>query len=103
MPDLNIEYHYQCSSIENFSMTFSGSNGEKYIVDQYRGKWHCDCTGFKFRKTCKHVEEAKKKQCTWSEMYDGGLPVDVPTSEEHPNGKACPVCGLEAVSRRYGV
>lgn len=37
--------------------TVTGSKGDKYIVSQTGTKWSCTCSGFQFRKTCKHVME----------------------------------------------
>ena len=41
------------------SWTVSGSKGDQYTVTQNGTKWSCTCSGFQFRRTCKHV---KKKQ-----------------------------------------
>jgi len=37
--------------------TVSGSRGDKYIVSQNGTKWSCTCSGFQFRRQCKHVKE----------------------------------------------
>ena len=34
-----------------------GSKGNKYVVTRNSQGWSCTCTGFQFRKTCKHVSE----------------------------------------------
>ncbi len=34
-----------------------GSKGNKYIVARNSQGWSCTCTGFQFRKQCKHVSE----------------------------------------------
>jgi hypothetical protein len=35
----------------------NGSKGSKYTVSRNSTHWNCTCTGFTFRKTCKHVSE----------------------------------------------
>lgn len=34
-----------------------GSKGNKYVVTRNSQGWSCTCTGFQFRKQCKHVSE----------------------------------------------
>jgi len=34
-----------------------GSKGDSYTVTAGSGKMHCTCSGFQFRKSCKHVKE----------------------------------------------
>ena len=53
----------------------------------------CDCKGFKFRKTCRHVLAAEKLRCGWQEFVEGGEPV---------NGR-CPKCGCEVTAEQYAV
>ena len=101
MPDLSVEAHWACDDVVYFQTTIKGS--QDYTVYCDRGKWHCDCKGFKFRGTCKHVKEAQKKQCTWRADLDGGEPVDVPVSDAFPNGKSCPQCGGAVTAIRIGV
>src|ERR1700747_120812 len=36
------------------------SKGNKYIVVVSDGSYKCDCTGFSYRKTCKHSQAVKK-------------------------------------------
>jgi hypothetical protein len=36
-----------------------GSNGSLYCVTANNDVWSCECKGFQFRRTCKHVGEAK--------------------------------------------
>lgn len=40
-----------------------GSKGDEYIVSRAGGRWTCTCSGFQFRKTCKHAREAAE-DCT---------------------------------------
>lgn len=37
---------------------FVGSKGDNYLVIRNKGNYSCTCTGFQFRKQCKHVKEA---------------------------------------------
>lgn len=37
-----------------------GSKGNKYIVTKDSKGWDCTCTGFVYRKSCKHVSELSK-------------------------------------------
>ena len=38
------------------------TDGKKfYIVERVNGKFSCTCTGFEFRKDCKHVGAVSKK------------------------------------------
>jgi hypothetical protein len=34
-----------------------GSKGDSYTVSQLGTKWSCTCSGFQFRRQCKHVKE----------------------------------------------
>jgi len=105
MPDLTVEYHWMCQDNDRFLTYIKGSKGDEYRVD-FTGRnqeWHCSCKGFQFHHTCKHVQEAEKKRCTWNAFHDDGTPVDVQMDDEHPNGYACPRCGGEVTSQGYGV
>lgn len=43
------------SAVKTF--TIKGSKGDVYTVTVDSGKSHCTCSGFQFRKSCKHVKE----------------------------------------------
>jgi hypothetical protein len=41
--------------------TVKGSKGNSYTVTKSSNGWTCTCTGFEFRRSCKHVAELGKK------------------------------------------
>ena len=44
-------------SVKTYSI--QGSKGNAYTVVHDRSAWSCDCPGFQFRRTCKHVDQAR--------------------------------------------
>jgi hypothetical protein len=38
-----------------------GSRGDRYLVTRDSHGWSCDCKGFQFRKTCKHITDLGNK------------------------------------------
>jgi hypothetical protein len=40
---------------------FTGSKGDKYIVEKLDGLLKCSCPGYTFRGDCKHVKEVEAK------------------------------------------
>ena len=42
-------------SIKTYSI--QGSKGNSYTVIQDKSHWTCDCPGFQFRRSCKHVNQ----------------------------------------------
>jgi len=38
----------------------AGSKGSQYAVTRQGKKYTCTCSGFQFRKNCKHIEEVKQ-------------------------------------------
>jgi hypothetical protein len=42
---------------KNPTWKVKGSKGDSYTVTVGSGKIHCTCSGFQFRKSCKHVKE----------------------------------------------
>ena len=45
---------------DNKQFTIKGSTGAAYTVTVRFKHWSCTCSGFGFRKRCKHVEQAKQ-------------------------------------------
>lgn len=43
------------TAIKTFNV--KGSKGDSYTVTVGSGKMHCTCSGFQFRKSCKHIKE----------------------------------------------
>lgn len=43
------------------SCNIVGSTGKLYKVTIHGLKWSCTCTGFAFRRHCKHLDEAKRQ------------------------------------------
>jgi hypothetical protein len=49
----------QPKPIKDRVVTVKGSKGDTYIVTLSHNNTHCTCTGFGFRKSCKHIREAQ--------------------------------------------
>lgn len=45
----------------NKKFKIKGSTGAVYTVTKIGSNWECTCTGFQFRRACKHITEAKSK------------------------------------------
>ena len=92
MPDLISQSFLYCPSVENFTSVKGSKN---YLVrhgaspyGKHLYEWHCECDGFKYRKKCRHIEEAKKEYCGWDQFTDG-----------EAAGAQCPRCGEKLLSR----
>jgi hypothetical protein len=59
----NIEYAdgrqatVQLTEDESKTWTVQGSRGSQYVVVRSKNSWSCNCPGFQFRKSCKHVTQ----------------------------------------------
>jgi len=42
------------------SYSIAGSSGSTYTVTVHNDRWSCSCSGFVFRKRCKHLDIAKE-------------------------------------------
>ena len=107
MPDFTEEVHFHCASVESYETEVKGSTGT-HKVWVGRANWpgaaqyefQCDCKGFKFRKTCKHIKQVKESEsyCGWHQMIGGGEVV-----RDENNVACCPECGNLAIAMRYAV
>ncbi len=98
MSDLTIQYFWECPDITSFGTFIKGSTTywASFSNGENGGVWNCDCKGFKYRGTCKHIKEAASKKCDWMEFLEGP-PIIV------EGNTVCPKCGKTAVSRAWGV
>lgn len=78
----------QCLSW-NGTTKVTGSKGDTYDVslDGPERQPHCSCTGFKFKKQCKHVDKVIADICGWNPQWCD----EVQTEEEREN-RICPKC-----------
>ena len=59
----NIEYAdgrratIQLTEDESKTWTVQGSRGSQYVVVRSKNSWSCNCPGFQFRRSCKHVTQ----------------------------------------------
>ena len=108
MPDLSIEVYFHCLTCENWEMKIPSSKGDKEYTVRFQKMprnhevqydYVCDCTGFKMRRKCSHIETAKLsgKHCKWMQFTDGGKPV-VKNGEN-----CCPKCSGPVNAWKWGV
>lgn len=97
MADLNIETARWCQSNEIDSTVINGYTLTygKHNPGPYSANWDCNCKGYQFRKTCKHIAEAEEKRCGFGWEAAAGSPIDM--------GKTCPSCGGPTCAMRYAV
>ena len=107
MPDLSIEYAVTCASnIDWGPVEVESSNGKSaYNVSWGRNSdsndalfgWHCECKGFQYRGTCRHMKqvEASGKRCGWNGTLEPGLSTGINDS--------CPDCGGETMVFKVAV
>lgn len=115
MPDLDIVTAWTCNSnMGNWFMEIGSGKGDgtKYTVRFQRMPpghpvqidWTCTCKGYQFRKTCSHIEHAKRMRCGWNEELEPtakALPSDANVHRE--TGHKCPKCRTIAYAVRVGV
>ena len=83
----NIKDQMEFKSMSDPDKVYVAVYGDHYGARYH--DWECNCPGFKFRKTCKHVEIAESKRCAWNEGAYMGSP------EPEPDDNRCPDCGGE--------
>ena len=49
------------TAIKNTEFQIKGSTGTTYTVTLHNDQWSCSCSGYVFRKRCKHLDIAKEK------------------------------------------
>lgn len=103
MPDLTLETAWVCASNFYWLTHVTGSKGDVYTV--WWGRlpedrafkvgaqhgWQCDCKGYRFRGTCRHIREVKASEarCGWNaEMEPSAEP-----GGSVDNDPVCPECG----------
>ena len=50
------------SKPQNHAIPVTGSNGAIYYVTKNMNTYVCTCSGFQFRRKCKHIDSIKEKQ-----------------------------------------
>lgn len=91
MPDLTVVYVQACVSLDREHVSHLGSRPYEqrvHLGDEARDT--CTCPGFSFRKTCRHVEEARRLPCDWSSDYSE----EEQTPQQEMEMK-CPRCGQD--------
>lgn len=97
MPDLTTEYRQRCNHNAYTESVPSSSGNGTYDVHVWKNSegevfGRCDCKGFEFRGTCKHVNELKTKLCDWDQ--ETGPEAQTPHQEMEC---LCPRCGSETL------
>lgn len=111
MPDLTVEGAWTCATNVHYETEVSGSHGGSYRVWWGRLSpsranreyclygWHCECPGFRYRHTCRHVKEAEKERCGWNACLEPTLEAGRDSSGE----PCCPECGGPVEAYRVAV
>jgi hypothetical protein len=89
------------------------SDGKRTYVVRWSGLFHrnpdvqfdydCECAGYKHRGTCKHITEARKLRCGWSQFIDGGEPAFSLGYLDEPAQRSCPECCGEVYPTEWSV
>ena len=103
---LTMHATWTCCSNVNWTKEVRGSRGQTYTVSYgytprgpYQYDWSCTCKGFKFRGTCRHIEEAKAERCGWN----GELEVGAQADRDANDNPICPECGGPLTAVNVGV
>jgi hypothetical protein len=97
MPDFNVEAHWCCETVRHWQATVEGHLVHWGPLPPQASVGYgmiCDCKGYRFRGTCRHVKQAETMRCGWQAFVHG----DEPTED----GK-CPRCGGPVTAERYAV
>lgn len=113
MPDFTLETAWTCATNFYWSTDVEGSKGAVYTVHwgrlpearimetgAQRG-WQCECKGYKFRGTCKHIKqvEASDLRCGWNATLETSEDCDY-SGDGDPY---CPDCGGAVRAMRVAV
>jgi len=113
MPDLTTHTAYTCSTNEDWETTVMGSKGDVHVVrfERLYGRemqrqmcqhgYVCDCKGFQFRGTCKHIKQVEESgaRCGWNAELDPSAEADRDAS----GNPICPECGAPVSAHRVAV
>jgi len=112
MPDFTLELTWTCATNYFWQTDVKGSKGDVYVVHWGRlpearameagvsHGWQCECKGYKFRGTCKHIAEveAEGRRCAWNaELAIVERPLN---ASKYPE---CPECGGPVRAMRVAV
>jgi len=113
VPDFTIETAWTCASNVYWETKVTGSKGDVYTVHFGRlpeGKamelgashgWQCECKGYKYRGTCRHIEQVKASgdRCGWNAELEVALECGYDASGE----PCCPECGGPVRAMRVAI
>ena len=95
---MHIFHTHSCSTNKEWSTQIVGSKGTVYTVRHQKVAgvydYTCTCPSFKFRRKCKHIDQADKLRCGWDEFYSDGKAQPKPTAN-NPDQHSCPNCGSD--------
>jgi len=113
VPDFNIETSWTCATNQYWTTRVTGSQGDVYTV--WWGRlpearvmetgaqhgWQCECKGYQFRGTCKHIREVDEsgERCGWNAALEPSAEC-VHDADGEP---CCPECGGPVRAYRVAV
>lgn len=96
MPDFKTQAFWCCETERGWQGTIDGHvvRWERLAPPaRVQFGFTCDCKGYQFRKSCRHIKAAETMRCGWNQFVHGGEPID---------GR-CPKCGGEVTAENYAV